>query len=77
MRKLVKYMGLALCMLAGAAGMHLFSWRGLALVVLAESAFAVWMGADLAERERRMAEEIYRAILDEIEAAMEDEDADQ
>lgn len=74
MRKLVKYLAMALCALACTAGMYLFGWRGLALVVLAESAFAVWMGADLAERERRMAEEIYRAILDEIEVAMEDND---
>ena len=77
MRKLVKYLALALCVLAVAAGMHLFGWRGLALVVLAESAFAVWAGINHMEREEVLAEEIWQAILDEIEAAMEDEDADQ
>lgn len=77
MRKLVKYLALALCMLAGAAAMYLFGWRGLVLVLLAEGAFSLWMGADLADRERMIAEEIYRAILEEVAAAMEDEDADQ
>ena len=75
MRKLVKYLALALCMLAGAAGMYLFGWRGLALVLLAESALAVWAGTNQIEREEVLAEEFTRMFLEVLrdEAAQVDQ----
>ena len=64
MRKLLKCLALVLCGLAATAGMYLFSWRGFALVLLAESAFAVWVGIEQAEREEGLAEEFMRTLLE-------------
>ena len=76
MRKLVKYLAMALCALACTAGMHLFSWRGLALVLLAEGALAVWAGINQIEREEVLAEEFTRTLLEVLsdEAEMQGDD---